>query len=220
MIHPHCQGRMARLLSPNPPVCVVSWLSAPMEANFNILVWNVRGLNRVAHRNIVEEAGLDSKPSIICLQETKLAVITISIVMQMLGSNYDFFFLPAIGTRGVLVAWDTSVISASNCSIYDFSVIAFVTLHSSNTSWWLTSVYGLFRDEEKQTFLQELCDIRAHCPGPWLLVGDYNLIYAAEDKNNTNLNRRLMGKFCRFVDDLELKELHLHGRKFTWSNER
>ncbi|XP_073363028.1 uncharacterized protein [Aegilops tauschii subsp. strangulata] len=29
-----------------------------------------------------------------------------------------------------------------------------------------------------------------------------------------------MGKFKRFVDDNALKDLFLHGRKFTWSNER
>jgi hypothetical protein len=29
-----------------------------------------------------------------------------------------------------------------------------------------------------------------------------------------------MGRFCRFLNDLKLLELHLHGRLFTWSNER
>lgn len=29
-----------------------------------------------------------------------------------------------------------------------------------------------------------------------------------------------MGQFRQFLNDLELKELHLHGRLYTWSNER
>jgi len=29
-----------------------------------------------------------------------------------------------------------------------------------------------------------------------------------------------MGRFCRFVNDLELKEIPLLGRRYTWSNER
>jgi endonuclease/exonuclease/phosphatase family metal-dependent hydrolase len=29
-----------------------------------------------------------------------------------------------------------------------------------------------------------------------------------------------MGRFRHLLSDLELKELHLHGRLFTWSNER
>jgi hypothetical protein len=38
----------------------------------------------------------------------------------------------------------------------------------------------------------------------------------AAGKNNVNLNRRNMGRW--FVDDAELKDLHLHGRRYTWSN--
>jgi hypothetical protein len=51
------------------------------------------------------------------------------------------------------------------------------------------------------------------------MAGDFNLIYKAGDKNNQCLNRRLMGKFKRLLLDLELLELHLHGRLYTWSNE-
>jgi hypothetical protein len=53
-----------------------------------------------------------------------------------------------------------------------------------------------------------------------LIWGDFNLIYQAEDKNNGRLNRRLMRTFRQFLDDMELQELHLKGRRCTWSNER
>jgi hypothetical protein len=53
--------------------------------------------------------------------------------------------------------------------------------------------------------------------GSW---GDFNLIYWAEDKNNNNLDRAMMGRFQRIINDLQLIELLLLGRKFTWSNER
>jgi hypothetical protein len=46
------------------------------------------------------------------------------------------------------------------------------------------------------------------------------MIYRDEDKNNGNLNRRMMGRFRRFLNDCELKEIYLHGRRYTWSNER
>jgi len=69
-------------------------------------------------------------------------------------------------------------------------------------------------------FLQH---IRAIKPSPginWLLLGDFNLIYRARDKNNRNLNLRLMRQFRAALDLCELKEIHLQNRKFTWSNER
>jgi hypothetical protein len=46
------------------------------------------------------------------------------------------------------------------------------------------------------------------------------MIYRDEDKNNGNLHRRMMGRFRRFLNDSELKEIYLHGRRYTWSNER
>jgi endonuclease/exonuclease/phosphatase family metal-dependent hydrolase len=58
-----------------------------------------------------------------------------------------------------------------------------------------------------------------HCVcDKWLIVGDFNMILQAEDKSNTNLNRRLMGAFRQVVRDLSLKKLTPRGRKFTWSN--
>jgi hypothetical protein len=30
----------------------------------------------------------------------------------------------------------------------------------------------------------------------------------------------MMGRFRRFLNDCELKEIYLHGRRYTWSNEQ
>lgn len=51
-------------------------------------------------------------------------------------------------------------------------------------------------------------------------MGDFNLIYKMINKNNSNLNRRLMSLFRDALSECELKEIHLPNRKFTWSNEQ
>ena len=84
----------------------------------------------------------------------------------------------------------------------------------------MTTVYRPFSCPELLLFFQELNQFRAAHPGPWAVTGDFNLIYKAEDKNNQNFDRRWMARFRRFLDDLELAELNLHGRRYTWSNER
>jgi hypothetical protein len=73
--------------------------------------------------------------------------------------------------------------------------------------------------DEKLQFLQEVRDFRGSCPGPWILAGDFNLIYK-EDKNNDNYNWAMMGRFRRLINDLAIKEIPLHGRKYTWSNQQ
>jgi hypothetical protein len=85
---------------------------------------------------------------------------------------------------------------------------------------WLTSVYGPTDHALKEAFLNELEGLASSCLGAWLICGDFNLIYQAQDKSNDRLNRRLMQRFRRTIDTLQLAELHLNGRLYTWSNER
>jgi hypothetical protein len=91
---------------------------------------------------------------------------------------------------------------------------------SSGEQWWLTSVYGPIVEALKHAFLDELHALRAAIDGPWAITGDFNLILDARDKSNANLNRRSMANFRALVNDLELKEACLLGRRYTWSNER
>jgi hypothetical protein len=46
------------------------------------------------------------------------------------------------------------------------------------------------------------------------------MIYRAPDKNNSRTNKRLMGQFHYFLNEVVLKEIHLKEHFFTWSNER
>lgn len=45
-----------------------------------------------------------------------------------------------------------------------------------------------------------------------MILGDFNLILQAADKNNARINSRLMGQFRWLVDDLELHKVHLNGQ--------
>ena len=95
---------------------------------------------------------------------------------------------------GILIAWKSDVCQALSSRVDTFSVsVQFAEQEGRN--WWFTSVYGPQADVEKVAFLQELRDVRALCSGPWIMAGDFNLIYQAEDKNNTNLDRAMMGRF-------------------------
>lgn len=49
-------------------------------------------------------------------------------------------------------------------------------------------------------FLDELREVWSFFPGPWMLAGDFNMIYCLEDKNNENINRAMMGRFHHFVN--------------------
>ena len=84
----------------------------------NILIWNVRGLNRKSRRDGVRDMVLSTRPDLVCLQETKKEAISRRMVMSMLGSEFDkFIFLPAQGTRGdILLAWKGTECNVINCT--------------------------------------------------------------------------------------------------------
>ncbi|XP_073357912.1 uncharacterized protein [Aegilops tauschii subsp. strangulata] len=87
------------------------------------------------------------------------------------------------------------------------------------SNWWLTMVYAPQGDKLKTQFLLELAARRENCPGPWMPLGDFNMILRASEKNNNNINRGMMNKFWSFVEEQELKEMYMHGRMYTWCNE-
>jgi exonuclease III len=192
-----------------------------MDYNPEVLSMNVRGLNDPVKRDAVREFVNLIKVNLVCPQETRLDVVDAFIVMQCLGPSFDSFtYLPAQETRGgVLVAWDSSVLNLARISFDSFSVNAEVT-GVDNLSWWISVVYGPQSRDDKIQFLRELTERRALCPGPWLLIGDFNMILRAAEKNNENLDRGMMAKFRDFVGHMELRDLYMHGRLYTWSNER
>ena len=64
-----------------------------------MLVCNVRGLNDRARRTGVRSVVSTTNASIVCMQETKLDVVSLSIVMETLGADFDAYFcLPATDT--------------------------------------------------------------------------------------------------------------------------
>nr|CCI55298.1 PH01B001G05.21 [Phyllostachys edulis] len=101
-----------------------------------------------------------------------------------------------------------------------FSLSATVTLRECNSTFRLTIVYEPSQSNTKRAFLQEIASLKPPPGIRWLVLGDFNLIRQAADKNNSNINPTLMAHFQSTLNSCELKEIHLQNRKFTWSNER
>jgi hypothetical protein len=51
-----------------------------------------------------------------------------------------------------------------------------------------------------------------------VVLGDFNLIRGAQDKNNSNINWPLVNAFNDTIARLALREVARSGARFTWSN--
>jgi endonuclease/exonuclease/phosphatase family metal-dependent hydrolase len=98
------------------------------------------------------------------------------------------------------------------------SVTVTITRRGDNEAWSLTGVYGPQSDNDKILFIEEIRQLSQSVPERWLLFGDFNLIYRESDKSNDRINRRLMNTFRALLDEIEVKEMHLNGRRYTWSS--
>jgi len=130
-------------------------------------------------------------------------------------------WLPSIGVcRGILVAASDRVFKISQPYLTTNTISAQIKMLANNEEWSITCVYGPQSDANKILFLQEIIDIRRHVLLAWLLLGDFNLILSAQDKNNTRINIPMINRFRATIDNMELAPLTLRGRKFTWCNDQ
>lgn len=189
---------------------------------FSFTFWNVRGLGDNSKCDDVLAELLSLKPSITFLHETKLQSITRQKSRCFLPSNIsDFHFKPANGSAGgILTAFNNRLFTLQSYSIRTFSHSSTITLRANNETFCVTNVYAPTNHDQKPEFLNELKSIAPDGNMPWIVLGDFNLMRYAFDKNNSNFRQSEADLFNETIHDLALIELPLLDRRFTWSNNR
>lgn len=172
-------------------------------------------------RVAVRQTMLMEKPDLVCLQETKLADVNNTLVVQTCGRKLkQFEYLEAEGTKGgILIAWCDKKFKLINSTKGNYSLT--LVLEYGDEKIQVTSVYGPTVASLRRDFFQEIKNSMPAHNMPWLLCGDFNVTLQQEDRNNVNnRNWRETVKFADLVMELELINLPLTGKHFTWSNSR
>lgn len=201
--------------------CLFSVVLVSMDV-CSFFIWNPRGLNSLARRSVVSSLVRDHAASLVCLQECKIQLFTPQLVSETCGSACsEYVFSPSIGASdGLLLAWNPDVIYVSSSNCTRSFIVANCTNKISGLSWTMVNVYGPQDTTEKMQFLADLKLVVDNAPGPVAVMGDFNLILQAADKSTPNLHRGLMNAFRRFMNSAKLKDMYMHGRRYTWSNEQ
>jgi exonuclease III len=156
------------------------------------------GIKRRAKRASVRNQIISSGATVICLQETKIANWTHTLLVETVGNDMaqNMAYLPSIGTSGgVLIAASDRYFQVDNPYTTVNTVSATIKMLSDNKEWSITGVYGPQSDSEKHLFMQEISELKSQMLPAWLLLGDFNLIYRAQDKNNGRINLSLLNGF-------------------------
>ncbi|KAG2588484.1 hypothetical protein PVAP13_5NG346681, partial [Panicum virgatum] len=191
--------------------------------NFTVVSWNVRGLGDSDKCNVVRDAFTTVNPTVICIQETKLHDITTSKAHSFLPPSHvnSYHFIGAAGSRGgILTTWNSNALRMDSYITRRHTLTVVLSSTSSDHRLTITNVYAPSDHRDSPLFLNGLKELKPHINGAWLLLGDFNLVRSATDKNNCAIDTRLCQMFNDTLDHLEVVELPLLDKLFTWSNQR
>ncbi|CAM0881391.1 unnamed protein product [Alopecurus aequalis] len=186
-----------------------------------LVSWNVRGLGDEDKCAVVSDNVLTARPSVLCLQETKLASVTPPPKLRSFLPPYlsEHAAVDASGSRGgVLTAWDPRVLALTTTTRNTYSISTSFQSTTSDTTFMITNVYAPSDHTFTDEFVAEMTSLLPLVSGPWIILGDFNLLRRPSDKNNANFNHSLAAKFNAMIHAMGLFELPLLDRLYTWTN--
>jgi exonuclease III len=164
---------------------------------WNVLSWNIRGLNSEKKRLALNNAIISSGCVIVCLQETKLCDVTSAFVKTCCPRQFDqFAFVPSRGASGgILIIWKSSVFSGTVVANDTHALVTTFVSTQSSRSWTLANIYGPCTGEERDIFTNWLYDVSIPTGQDWLFLGDFNYMRAPDNRNKPGGNMQAMLTF-------------------------
>jgi hypothetical protein len=110
------------------------------------------------------------------------------------------------------------VLSFSSSIHRTYSLTTTLSSTTFDLSFSLTNIYAPSDHSLTAAFMAEILLLAEVITGPWLVVGDFNLIRYPHEKNNSNFDRSLATTFNSMIHELAWGELPLTDRLYTWTN--
>jgi hypothetical protein len=186
------------------------------------IFWNSRGLSDLAKTRFLRETSIEHDLAFIALLETgKHDFSQRSLNNFSGGKNFVWHWTAPRGrSGGILMGVNMDLLDVGSVEDGDFFVKFRVRDRKGYFKWVLVAVYDAAQLEFKESFLTELVQAcRGECL-PLCIGGDFNIIRNTSEKNNDRFDERWPFLFNAVIDSLDLCEIEMSGRRFTWANSR
>jgi hypothetical protein len=185
-------------------------------------IWDSDGFKDHAKHSVVHEAIREFRLDFFSVLEIGRENFSAPFLKNLSGGlDFIWYCLPPLGrSGGILVGFIAQTINVKNIVAGDHCVKFHLSLKLDNFEWYFVTVYGAAQDAQKGEFLAELVRM---CEDDNLLLlvgGDFYIIRRQEEKNNDNCNARWSFIFNAIIESLDLREIVLSGRQFTWVNRK
>jgi exonuclease III len=184
------------------------------------IFWNNNGLRDQAKPRFLFDSMIEHKLDFIALLETKKLDFNINELAHFCA-NRDFLWdwMPPNGrSGGILVSLNKNKFEVFDIIHGNFILKFKLCNKVDGFEWCLLAVYGAAQDSGKQNFLSELVRMCDTGSIPLVVRGDFNIIHSPSEKNNNRYNDTWPSLFNVVINSLNLRELELSSRQFTWAN--
>jgi hypothetical protein len=125
---------------------------------------------------------------------------------------------PRVRAGGILLGIHLSIFHIGAIDEGEYYVKFYLCNKDDSFKWALVAVYGPTQEDKKAQFLAGLVNMCSREALPILIGGDFNILRNPDEKNNENYNDRWSFPFNAIIDGLNLRELEMSGRRYTWAN--
>ena len=191
-----------------------------MYRSWYIVDWNVRGINSQHRWDEIRAKADESNCHIMCLQETKREHFDHNYIRKFCPRRINqFAYSPSVGNSGgIITLWNGNMFSGTVINISKFQLtIQFICKLSARVIY-ITNIYAPTTTDERDIFLNWLHDVDTSLMEHWIILGDFNLMRSPGNRNRPGGDFNNMLRFNSIIQHLDLEEIPLKGRAYTWSN--
>ena len=180
--------------------------------------WNSRGLGDLAKHRYLSDMVREEQINFIALMETgRDNFPDVTLKNLCAGREYIWHSMaPHKRSGGMLLGVDLSVFDIGAISEGDFYIKFTLRNKEDGFKWVLYAVYGPAQQKNKESFLAEIANSCSRETLPFIMGGDFNIMRRPEDNNTDNFNPKWPNIFNQVIEVLDLKEIEMSGRQFTW----
>ncbi|XP_062118979.1 uncharacterized protein LOC133832684 [Humulus lupulus] len=184
---------------------------------FNLMSWNVRGLNKRNKQLSILDICKLNKIGIGALLETKIKGERIKEVMSSSFMGWDFYSNLSLEGR-ILLIWKACWVKIEVIKDHVQFLHCKVQIWATGQSFCLTIVYGSNQLEPRRFLWSELSSLTFPVK-PWLVVGDFNAFFDSADRmGGKAISIKELEDAIQWLDLGIVEEVKIMGSFYTWSN--
>ncbi|XP_057453104.1 uncharacterized protein LOC130744964 [Lotus japonicus] len=188
-----------------------------------ILSLNSRGIGSRIKQNTVNGLIWKHKVDLVCIQETKLQELDVGTCRRIWGDpEFEWEWSPADNrSGGLLCLWKKDNLQIVERVVEHNFIFLCGRKSGCNDVFAILNIYAPCDREGKQALWERLVVLKeSKNLTLWCAIGDFNAVLSPSERRGisggSHTQRGETDDFNQFIDKMELHDLPLVGKKFTW----